>query len=170
MSGREWLGWIAAALVIAVIAHLGSVWLLPRIVMDKAMAAMGTVNTIHHGLRATADRRGVVRPSPDLLYSVCPYDLSKGPLRVTAPVPAGTYWSVSLFDNATNNFFALNDRQAHGAVDLLVVPHGWEKPMPGRVVRSPSPRGLVVFRTLIDDEKRFAILDAARRQARCATL
>ena len=93
MNARGWLPYIAGALVTAVAVHLGTLYYLPHLVMDKAMTQMGAVNAIHHGLRATASKRGVVRPSPDLLYSVCPYDLSGGaPLHVTAPVPPGTYW------------------------------------------------------------------------------
>ena len=32
----------------------------------------------------TAQSRGIVLPSPDLLYSVCVFDVSQGPVRVTA--------------------------------------------------------------------------------------
>ncbi|HEY1630652.1 MAG TPA: DUF1254 domain-containing protein [Rhizomicrobium sp.] len=166
----RWLGWIALVLAIATVTHLASVHHLPHVVMNRAMARMGDVNTIHHGARASAEKQGVVRPSPDLLYSVCPFDLSKGALHVTAPVPPGTYWSVSMFDSETNNFFVLNDRQAKGSVDLLVVPKDWEKPMPGTVVHAPSTRGLVLFRTLVNDEKNLAAIDAARKQAKCGTL
>jgi uncharacterized membrane protein len=171
VNARGWLPYIVIALVAAVAVHLGTVWYLPHLVMDKAMTQMGAVNTIHHGLRATAGKRGVVRPSPDLLYSVCPYDLSSGaPLHVTAPVPPGTYWSVSVFDDATNNVFVLNDTHAGRAVDFLIVPMNWQKPMPYRVVRSPSDKGLVVFRTLVNDETNLAAIDKARRKAKCAPL
>ncbi|MFM7141423.1 MAG: DUF1254 domain-containing protein, partial [Alphaproteobacteria bacterium] len=33
----------------------------------------------------TSDSRTIVRPSPDLLYVACVYDLSKGPVLVRAP-------------------------------------------------------------------------------------
>ncbi len=80
-----------------------------------------------------------------------------------------TYWSVSLFDAETNNFYVLNDRQAKtGAVDFTIVPPDQDKQPLGTVVRSPTRRGLVLFRTLIDDEKRVAEIDKARRHASCA--
>lgn len=164
----RWLPWILATLVVAMAVHVGSVWVLPHVVMSRALAQMGAVNAIHFGRRADASARGVVRPSPDLLYSSCPFDLSRGPLRVRAPVPRGSYWSVSLFDAWTNNFYVLNDRQAHGWVDFILVgPHQDKQPL-GHVVRAPTEHGLVLFRTLIDDENNFAALDAARRQATCA--
>jgi uncharacterized membrane protein len=34
-------------------------------------------------------------------------------------------------------------------------------------VRAPAARGLVLVRTLIDDEKRLGRIDAARRHAAC---
>jgi uncharacterized membrane protein len=177
MSARGWIGWTTLTLAIAAVVHIASIHFLPHMVMNRAMAQMGAVNTIHHGARATAEIHGVVRPSPDLLYSVCPFDLSKAPLRVTAPVPPGTYWSVSMFDDKTNNFFVLNDRQAKdGKVDLLVYGPGQmfvssylppEHPPPWKYVSSPSARGLVLFRTLVDNEKDITALEAARRKAKC---
>jgi uncharacterized membrane protein len=171
MNGRAMLLYIAATLAVATAVHLGTVWYLPNLIMDRAMAQMGAVNTIHHGQRATAAIHGVVRPSPDLLYSVCPYDLSKGPLFISAPVPAGTYWSVSLFDDATNNFYVRNDSQAKGSVELQVYYTTMamtEGPQIQRV-HSPSVRGLVVFRTLINDESKLVEIDAGRRKVRCIT-
>ena len=75
-----------------------------------------------------------------------------------------------MFDDATNNFFVLNDTHANGAVDFFVMsPHEDQEP-PGKRIRSPSETGLVVFRTLVNDEKNLAAIDKARRQAKCALL
>jgi uncharacterized membrane protein len=152
--------------------HIATVWYLPHFVMNQALAKMGTPNMIHHGGRITAASRGVVRPSPDLLYSTCPFDLSKGPVEVKASIPANAYWSVSLFDADTNNFFVRNDRQMAGKLlDMIVLaPNEDKEPLglPGRIfVRSPTEHGLVLFRTLINDETKFAAIDKTRRQANC---
>lgn len=169
----RWISWIVLVLAVAMVTHLASIHYLPHSVMNRAMARMGAVNTIHHGARATAEKQGVVRPSPDLLYSVCPFDLSRGPLHVTAPVPPGTYWSVSMFDSETNNFFVENDRQVKdGKIDLVVDGPGVQ-PTAFLVlnrVDSPTRTGLVVFRTLVNDEKNLAAVDAARKKAKCEPL
>jgi uncharacterized membrane protein len=182
MSARAWIGWIAGTLAVAVMVHVASVWLLPHGIMHIALSRMGSKNTIHHQERVTALSRGVVRPSPDLLYSVCPFDLSKGPLIVRAAVPQGTYWSVSIFDTNTDNIFALNDRHAKQRVVLIILPPKTTKfgmaqiadpnapPVMPYPVVSSTMRGLVLFRTLINDEKNFARIDAVRRQATCAPL
>jgi uncharacterized membrane protein len=152
----------------------------PRLIMRVAVSRMGAVNAIHHQPRVTAASRWVVRPSPDLLYSACPFDLTNGPLFVTAAVPANTYWSVSVFDADTNNIFALNDKQTKGNfVQLLVVaPNAgqrgsrWKGLVNGPIfaAKSPTNHGLVLFRTLISNEKDFAKIDAVRRQANCQGL
>ena len=170
---RNWM-WLAAVLAVAAVVHVASVMLLPHVIMNRTMGAIAHrtgVNKMAHAPRPTAAARGIVRPSPDLLYSTCVFDVSGGPVRVHASGMPDTYWSVSLFDNQTDNFYVINDRQAKGGgVDFVIVgPHQDKQPI-GTVVRSPSTRGLVLFRTLIDDDKRLAEIDAARRHAACETL
>jgi uncharacterized membrane protein len=168
---RRWWTWIAATLLVALIVHGASVLLLPRLIMGRAMARIGEggVNTMRHAGRPTAASRGVVRPSPDLLYSTCVFDLADGPVHVHAGGMPDTYWSISLFDDETDNFHVINDRQArNGTVDFTIVAPGQTKAPPGTVVRAPSVRGLVLVRTLIDDDAHLAAIDAARRHAACA--
>ncbi len=170
---RNWT-WLAATLVVAVLVHGASVYFLPRVIMLRTMAAMSHVagvNAIAHGQRPTSRARAVVRPSPDLFYSTCVYDLDAagGALHVhTRDMPA-TYWSVSVFDANTNNFHVLNDRQAkNGAVDFLLISRGaFVDGTRLPVVMAPTRRGIVLFRTLINDETKVAEIDAARRHARC---
>lgn len=170
---RNW-PWLVATLLLALAVHVASVYLVPRFIMLRTMAAISRnagVNAISHGQRPTARSRGVVRPSPDLLYSTCIYDLgaAHGALRVHARDMPATYWSVSLFDADTNNFFVMNDHQAkNGAVDfLLISPGAFVDGNRLPVVIAPSERGIVLFRTLINDETHIAQIDAARRHAGC---
>jgi uncharacterized membrane protein len=172
----KWLGWILATLIVAALVHVGSVIALPHLIMARTMRGIadhGGLNTMIHGKRPTSASRGVVRPSPDLLYSSCVYDLDAagGMVRVTAHGMPKTYWSVSLFDAETNNFYVLNDRAAKdGSVDFVIVGKNQDKAPPGKVVRTPTRRGLVLFRTLIDDDAHLADIDKARRSATCARL
>jgi uncharacterized membrane protein len=170
---RHW-PWLAAALAIALAVHAASVLVLPRAIMWRTLAVLSRdagTNTMSHAQRANADSRLIVRPSPDLLYSTCPFDLAKahGALRVHAQGMPATYWSVSAFDAATGNFFVRNDRAARGgAVDFLIIAPGTfvdGTRLP--VIVSPSERGIVLFRTLINDETRLAEIDARRRNAAC---
>lgn len=116
--------------------------------------------------RADASARTVVRPSPDLLYTACVFDLSKGPLHITAPVQDG-YVSVSGFGADSSNFFAVNDRNTPAAADggkrfdlLLTRDASVRAPAGARVIVSPSTRGLVLFRSLIPDDAALPALIA----------
>jgi len=171
MLTRNW-GWILATLVVAGIVHVASVMATPHIIMHVTMRGIGRggVNTMMFGKRPTSDSRGVVRPSPDLLYASCVYDLDAagGLVRVHAQDMPDTYWSVSLFDADTNNFYVLNDRQAkNGTVDFVIAGEHADRVPPGAVVRAPTRKGLILFRVLIDDENHFAAIDKARRHAGC---
>jgi uncharacterized membrane protein len=173
---QEWLFWIAATILVALVVHLVALYLLPRVVMMRALDRLGAANTMHVGKRPTAAARVIVRPSPDILYATCPYDLSKGPLRVTAPVIHTSYWSVSAFDANTDNFFVKNDQKTPAdSVELVVVKRGqaWPKldaAIERAILFSPSEKGLILFRAVIDDEKHLPAIDAALHQARCGTV
>lgn len=172
---RDLGSWLAATLAIALLVHFGTLYALPRLVMRRALRVMGEPNAMHFGTRPTAASRVVVRPSPDILYASCPFDLSSGPLRVTASVPHSTYWSVSAFDAATNNFFVRNDREVTGdSLELLLLQRGQTLPLSDNalqrvIVFAPSKRGLLLFRTVIDDNQHLSALEALQRHDRCAT-
>lgn len=176
MSRRDWITWIAVMLGVAVLVHIGAIYALPRIITARAMMRMGSPNAMHFGRRPSETSRAVVRPSPDILYSTCPFDLSKGPLRITARVPHSTYWSVSAFDARTNNFFVRNDQQIAGdKIEIIALRPGMTAPPADTaservIVFAPTDKGLFLFRLLIDDEEHVAALDAIRHQASCETL
>jgi uncharacterized membrane protein len=174
MIVRQWK-WIAVTLLIAIFVHIATLLALPRLIMMRTMSAITRLvaaNTMLYPPRPTARSRGVVRPSPDLLYSICIYDVgaANGALHVSTHDMPDTYWSVSIFDADTNNFYALNDRQAgNGAADFLLIAQGATPPndrLP--TVTAPTNRGIVLFRTLIDHENHLAEIDAGRRNADCS--
>ena len=72
----------------AVVGHVGLVLAVPHVIMGTAIkrASKGgaVINEFQFGPRTTKDSRWVVRPSPDLAYSTCVYDLAGGPLLVTS--------------------------------------------------------------------------------------
>lgn len=127
----------------------------------EVLARQG-INVALPSPRADADSRTVVRPSPDLLYTACVFDLSHGPLHITTPVP-DSYISVSGFGADSNNFFAVNDRNAtidaEGRKHLdLLLSRDAATPVPAgaRHIVAPSDRGLILFRTLITSEAALA--------------
>ena len=181
-----WGRWLLLALVVAVVAHALTVWLLPRVVMRIATGTMAAREGFNHAVfppRADETARAIVRPSPDLLYAGCAFDVASGPLRIQAVVPKDTYWSLSMFAANTDNFFVVNDRQAaSGAsagaqgrasmVDVVLAAPGANVALPpgATLVEAPSTRGIVLTRTLIANAERLGELDEARRRFTCAPL
>lgn len=146
-------------LAIAAAANLATVIALPRVinafVLHRIEQLAGGANRALPASRADASARAVVRPSPDLLYTVCVFDVSAHPLHVTAPVQDG-YVSVSGFAADTDNFFAINDAELEQGADgvkrfdLVVARSGVaDLPAGARVITAPSDKGLILFRSLI---------------------
>jgi uncharacterized membrane protein len=170
---KKWLLMILATLALAAVFHVLTVMAFPKAIMvalDWKRKDFWSLNVLYHEPRVTADSKAVVRPSPDLLYSVCSYDVSKEPLRITAPVP-DSYWSLSFFASNTDNFFVINDREVNSnPVEILLVGPGVSYKSPGnaQVVTSPSTRGVALIRILITDEDRIEELTTIQRQASCS--
>ena len=179
---RLWAYRILVLVVTALIAHLGSLWLFPRFVMYKVLAelpplATGDGEFAYFPPMTDHSQRRIVMPSPDLLYALCAYDLGQGAVHVTADPKLPTYWSIALYAANTDNFLAINDREAAGRpIDLVVVPSAGAVPEGGlpagaRIVVSPSARGLLLMRVLAADyAARAAGYEAARRTLSCRSL
>ena len=171
MNGlTKWLVW---TLLGALGLHVLLVWLLPYGLMSVVLsgaARVGGVNQIYHAPQVTEQSRTVVRPAPDLAYSICVFDLSKGALRVTMP-QSRSYSSVSFFAHDTVNFFALNDRDVAGPAQQIILTQEGDQsavvPPDAITVRAPSKRGLVLFRRVIPSESAWPDIDAQRREAGC---
>ena len=167
-------------LATAVIVHVLAIWAAPYLIMHVLMNGP-VARTMHMQNQAafpppvSAASRTVVMPSPDLLYSVCAYDTSNGPVRVTANPALPSYWSIALYGANSDNFFVVNDRKAQGQpVNLWLVSeganaHAQAVPDGAQVVVSPSRKGFLLMRVLTGDyESEKAIVEPARRTLSCS--
>lgn len=170
------MGWVAATLMVAALVYTGTVLALPHVLMARALARFGATNVMHYSERPNASSRTVVRPNPDMLYAVCPFDLSKGPVKLTALVPHSTYWSISAYDAATNNLFVRDDQQIAGdSIAVVALRRGMKLPPLGgatvqAILISPTRRGLFLVRLFIDDEAHLTALQAIQRKATCGAI
>ncbi|MDE1173848.1 MAG: DUF1254 domain-containing protein [Parvibaculaceae bacterium] len=171
---RAALSWIFATLMLSVIIHIITIHTIPYAVMHRAMSRMsenaGGVNKPSFPPAPTATSRGVVRPSPDLLYVACVYDVDKNPVRFTGLVPDG-YWSLSFFADNSDNFYAIDDRKLPSkSVDVLLASEDQEvQPHPGEtLVISPSDKGVALFRFLVTGPAAREAMDKLRHQSGCA--
>ncbi|MES1991022.1 MAG: DUF1254 domain-containing protein [Pseudomonadota bacterium] len=168
---------VVSAAVLSVVVYIGAIHALPNIIMNKVMAKVGsggTVNTFMHQPLPTDKARSVVRPSPDLAYSICIIDLSKGPVYVQMPLTK-PYTSVALYASNTDNYFVRNDRDSAGkSLDVIIVGPDVKKPetLPAgaEVVAAPTIKGLVLVRRVVESAAAFEVIDATRKLSVCAPL
>jgi uncharacterized membrane protein len=146
-----------------------------HVLMHGPMAqSLNMQNQAAYAPPVTSQSRQIVMPSPDLLYSVCVFDVRQGPVRVTAHPQHSNYWSIALYASNSDNFFVINDRKAAGKpVDLWLVSEGAntqgkDVPEGSTVVVAPTTEGFLLMRVLTADyaaEKNT--VESARRTLQC---
>lgn len=173
-SLRPWWRPALLALVVALVAYQATLRRTPDVLMaaaERRLATVGGVNAFAHTPLATNRSRAVVRPSPDLAYSACVFDLSKGPVTIdVAPVPA-RYWSLSVFDARTDVAFVRNNVESKGGpIRVALVTDGQAAPADYQAVAVPGGHGVALIRILVDDRAQFPAIDTARRRSRCGAV
>jgi uncharacterized membrane protein len=171
---RAWLMPLLLGALLAALAYQAALVAAPRLLMSAALnrvERLGGVNALRHPPMATAEARTIVRPSPDLAYSSCLFDLNEGPILIeVAPVPA-PYWSLSVFDARTDVAFVRNNRDSGGApIRVVLALAGQDVPAGVEAVRMDEARGIALLRILVESRDRFAAIDRARRASRCVRL
>jgi uncharacterized membrane protein len=169
----RWLITALLSLASAAAGYVVTVNAIPNIIMGVAIKRVSqdgrAFNVWNHGPRTTEASRAIVRPSPDLAYSSCAYDLSKGPVRITVN-PWTDYYSLSLYQANTDNFWVKNDREVDGkAIDILLISKDMKvKAQAGtEVVTSPSKKGIALVRRLAPSEDAFSQAAASRQGDVC---
>ncbi|GBF58230.1 hypothetical protein PbB2_01902 [Candidatus Phycosocius bacilliformis] len=168
-----WLKPLGFGLVLAVLAHLFTIGLIPSVIMNVAMKrigeAAGGLNRISHNDMVTPQNQRIVRSSPDLAYSTCALDLSKGPVRIFLGKGAD-YMSAAFYAANTDNVFTLNDRKIgpKGAHIMVVSARTPLAAKPGEVVVSlPSDKGLLLVRRLSPSAEAFTRVQGERASDYC---
>ena len=176
---RPWVKILLAVVIIAAITHVVIILASPYLIMRSAMGGMlartGGANIPLSTPTATATSRAVVKPSPDLAYTVCVYDISQGPVLIGG-VPSSAYWSIGLYAANTDNFHVITPKASVGghvnvvlakSRDRAEIP-AWKREYP--VVVPPSQRGIVLWRYLVLDEAGLVDARAAQKTAICQAL
>lgn len=168
---RRWIFPILSGAVLGLGAYQATLLATPFALMQAALMKVGTqgpANQFAFSPMATAENQTIVRPSPDLSYSTCVFDVSNGPVLVDVqPVP-GHYWSVSIFDARTDVAAVRSDRDTKGtAARLALVKEGQTAPAGYEPVRVGYDRGLVLIRILVAPATTFPSVDAIRRKSSC---
>lgn len=175
------LYWLVATLLVAVVAHLGFVLFAPKLVMaDKLDAIRQAAGEGALKVLTPEEQRAFIgQEDAGLVHALCLYDLDHGPVRIFAVVPR-SYWSISIYSSAGDNFYSFNDRQAD--VDRLALLLKLEESVlaPGDdvdavapegdtlEVLSPTSRGVAVFRALAAEPDERARMAEFLSRSSCA--
>lgn len=167
----RWLAPILLGLFCGLLAWHATLAAMPRALMALAVrrvASAGGINRMTHAPIVTAKSRAIVRPSPDLLYSSCPYDVGVGPVLIDVMPIDAPYWSLSVFDTLTNTAFVRNNTQlGRKPLRVALIRKGQVAPAGYRAVMPAGTRGVALVRVLIDRSAPIDVIDKARRQSRC---
>ncbi|CAH0990678.1 hypothetical protein SIN8267_00772 [Sinobacterium norvegicum] len=168
----SWLRWTAAILVCGWLGQYPLAMLVPNLIMERLYSKGGErvgYNQIAVGSRPDETSRDVVRPSPDLFYALCAYNLEQEPVKVSASVPE-RYWSMQFYQMNTDNFAGItNQRDEQFRVGTqvevtLIGPDADPEDYHGEVIQSPTARGIMLLRAsgIGDDSPAQAALEDSR--------
>jgi uncharacterized membrane protein len=172
------IGWrtLVGGALLGGIIHICATFAAPVVATGNAFQQLRTILPLNRMVVLPAPAWGKqILPylQPDMLYAMCRYELTGGPVSVTAAV-AGRGWVLSLHTPEGDNFYALPGQQLRGGeVSFLLVPSGDPTHAPRHAsaadtqVASPSPEGLIVVRAPITGLAWVAETDAVLRRSSC---
>ena len=141
--------------VTLVAVHFSTLHLLPSLIMERAQATMEDRGIPMYqwvaSPRQTPETQTVVRPSPDLSYAVCRFDVQDGPVLISAPGWEG-YGSLSIFDERTNNVFVADLNGDSASIMLLHWHSKLERVAGVESVFMPNGKGLALIRRLAPND------------------
>ncbi len=172
------LNWIIKFITAAVLSHAFFLWVGPHIVMSKLDKGLKRAQTEYRPECGERWVEGVVysnpdclsnvassrKPNPDFIYTLIPYDLKKGNLLVSAPVPSDDrYWSIHAHNRNTDAFYKITNTEIDGDRFKFLVTRDRNLRSDLSVAYASSNKGLILFRLTMKNFKEYSILDEFRR-------
>lgn len=157
-------------------AHVVILNALPGYIMSQARDRIAEGGVGIHAWqmspRVTPQTQTIVRPSPDLAYSICLIDVSDGPVTLSVPTWP-EYGSVSIFDADTDNVYAgsLDARlpDAPGMRTIMVALEGQQVEVAEGVdlVTLKQPEAFALIRRLAPSQGLYDAAAALLPASRC---
>ncbi|MEL6727127.1 MAG: DUF1254 domain-containing protein [Pseudomonadota bacterium] len=119
---------------------------------SRIVAGAGGWNTCFHnqtyGPRSNAARRA----NPDSIISSMAYDLSNGPVRIAGETWP-RYWSISFYQQNSDNFFVMNDLEMASSSFAFVLAMADQdtSSIEGTPIISPTAKGIMLIRRFAAD-------------------
>ena len=172
------LNWIIKFITAAVLSHAFFLWVGPHIVMSKLDKGLKRAQTEYRPECGERWVEGVIysnpdclsnvassrKPNPDFIYTLIPYDLKKGNLLVSAPVPSDDrYWSIHAHNRNTDAFYKITNTEIDGNRFKFLVTRDRNLRSELSVAYASSNKGLILFRLTMKNFSEYSILDEFRR-------
>ena len=170
------LNWIIKFITAAVLSHAFFLWVGPHIVMSKLDKNLKRAQTEYRPECGERWVEGVFyvnpdclgesarKPNPDFIYTLIPYDLKKGNLIVSAPVPSNDrYWSIHAHNRNTDAFYKITNTEIDGDYFKFLVTRDRNLNPDLPFAYASSNKGLILFRLAMKNFKEYSILDEFRR-------
>jgi uncharacterized membrane protein len=171
----RWILWLIAGLLLGGVVHLSTVLALPRTAAHDAYARLAPITPVN---KVVPLPQSTIMPfmDPAFATAVCRYDLSRGSLKLTAPI-SQAYTAVSFYTRYGIAYYAINDRAAGRKVielDLMTTRQREELPEEEDVtaadrliVESPTLTGLIVLKALSPEPGLMPMAESALAAAQC---
>ncbi|MEV4608513.1 DUF1254 domain-containing protein [Neorhizobium sp. LMR1-1-1.1] len=171
---------IFTGLVGAALLHLIIVFSLPQFSQRDAYTRIIAEGESHrfYRLGEQPDRAGLSKEDPMIEMSVCSFDISETPVRLTAPNSGVPFWSLGVFDASSDEIFSINDRtSADHVLDVVVgtpaqlaalrksLPRGFSQTV---LVEAQQTEGYAVLRSFVTHKSVVPVISKFLDQATCA--
>jgi len=171
--------WILGALLLGGIVHLTTVLAMPRAATQDAFSRLERLSPVNAVVQLSAPiAPDGIMPfmDPAFAVAICRYDLSAGPLKLTAPL-SQAYTAITFYTRNSVAYYAINDRAAgRRAIELDLMTPEQHAQIPEEedvtaadrlIIESPTRRGLIVLRALAPEPGLMPMARRALASAQC---
>lgn len=151
---------LVIGLTLGLLVHLATVLAIPRVSDRDGWSRAGAMAQDEGVTLLPPARPGneaIPLLDPSMAYAVCPFDLTRGPWQIRAPLP-DAFWSMALYARDSGVFYAVT-REASPADVFDVEIRNADQSRRFRIeetasdpetlqIEAPADEGLVVFRAL----------------------
>ena len=173
----RWVLWLLGGLLLGGVVHLSTVLALPRTAAHDAYARLVPITPVNKVVPISTTQSAVMPfMDPAFATAVCRYDLSRGALKLTAPI-SQSYTAVSFYTRYGIAYYAINDRAAGRKVielDLMtpkqreLLPEEEDVTAADRlIVESPTVTGLIVLKALSAEPGLMPMAESVLSAAQC---
>jgi len=107
------------------------------------------------------------KPNPDFIYTIIPYDLRKGNLYVSMPVPSDDrYWSIHAHNRNTDVFYKITNTEIDNDTFEFIISKNQALKHNLLIAHASSSKGIILVRLTMKDFNEYNELDKFRRSTR----